>query len=83
MASPWSWPWWTCRPTLWNVAQQPLDDGSLQPVLPSFALQETWFKAYAPKRRQSVARVSALVAWLSLEMASERWQRRMDGELRR
>ena len=65
------------------VAQQALDDGSLQQVLPSFALQETWFKAYVPKRRQRVARVTALVSWLSQEMASERWQRRVDSELRR
>lgn len=35
------------------VAQQALDDGSLQRVLPSYALQETWFLAHVPKRRQA------------------------------
>ncbi|MDM0084737.1 LysR family transcriptional regulator [Variovorax sp. J31P179] len=58
------------------VARQALDDGSLLKVLPSFALQETWFRAHVPKRRQGVARVSALVTWLSQELASERWRQR-------
>ena len=53
------------------VARQALDDGPLRRVLPSFALQETSFRAHVPKRRQGVARVSALVTWLSQEMASE------------
>ncbi|MDM0110275.1 LysR family transcriptional regulator [Variovorax sp. J22R24] len=58
------------------VAQHALANGSLQRILPSFSPQETWFKAHVPRRRQSVARVAALVRWLSQELSSGRWQQK-------
>ena len=46
------------------VARPALEAGTLETVLDEFPLQETWFKAYVPRRRQHVARVAALVDWL-------------------
>ncbi len=47
------------------VARDALAAGQLQPVLGKFPLQETWFRAYLPRRSQKLARVQALVDWLS------------------
>ena len=55
------------------VAGQPLSQGKLTTVLEKFSPQETWFKAYVPKRRQRVARIAALIAWLSEHLASPAW----------
>jgi DNA-binding transcriptional LysR family regulator len=55
------------------VARQPLADGALQALLEKFPPQETWFKAYVPKRRQRVARIAALISWLSAHLASPTW----------
>jgi len=46
------------------VVSQHLQQGNLVTVLPNFAPQENWFKAYVPRRRMHVARVKALVDWL-------------------
>ncbi|OVZ57541.1 hypothetical protein CDO44_17420 [Pigmentiphaga sp. NML080357] len=47
------------------VAHEALAAGTLEAVLDDFPLQETWFKAYVPRRKQHVARVAALVEWLA------------------
>ncbi|MES2910211.1 MAG: LysR family transcriptional regulator [Pseudomonadota bacterium] len=47
------------------VARDALAGGQLQPVLGKFPLQETWFRAYMPRRSQKLARVQALVDWLA------------------
>ncbi len=65
------------------VVQTALASGSLERVMPSYAPQETWFRAYVPRRRQGVARVAALVTWLSQELSSGRWQQRADLEFQR
>lgn len=64
------------------IARQALVDGALQPVLKSFPLQETWFKAYVPKRRQRVARIAALTAWLSQHLELSSWKSRHSFDLR-
>jgi DNA-binding transcriptional LysR family regulator len=46
-----------------------LKAGAVVPVLPEFAPQENWFKAYVPRRRMSLARVKALLSWMSSEWA--------------
>ena len=50
------------------LAGEALAAGTLANVLPGFAPQENWFKAYVPKRRMATARVKALLEWLI-----ERW----------
>lgn len=55
------------------VVRQSLASGALLPVLDKFPPQETWFKAYVPKRRQRVARIAALIAWLSEHLESTSW----------
>jgi DNA-binding transcriptional LysR family regulator len=51
-----------------------LDDinrGKLVQILLNFPLQENWFKAYLPKRKKDVARIVALIAWLSHRLGSQ------------
>jgi DNA-binding transcriptional LysR family regulator len=55
------------------VARQALADGVLHSLLNNFPPQETWFKAYVPRRRQRVARIAALTAWLSQHLAMTSW----------
>lgn len=50
------------------VAAEALRSGALEVVLPKFAPQESWFKAYVPRRRMGVARVKALLLFLQ-----QRW----------
>ncbi len=47
------------------VARDALAAGQLQPLLGKFPLQETWFRAYVPRRSHKLARVQALVDWLA------------------
>ncbi|MES2190419.1 MAG: LysR family transcriptional regulator [Pseudomonadota bacterium] len=47
------------------VARDALAAGQLQPLLGKFPLQETWFRAYIPRRSHKLARVQALVDWLA------------------
>lgn len=47
------------------VARDALVAGTLQPLLAKFPLQETWFRAYVPRRSHKLARVQALVDWLA------------------
>lgn len=47
------------------VARDALAAGQLQPLLAKFPLQETWFRAYVPRRSHKLARVQALVGWLA------------------
>ncbi|SPB18182.1 LysR family transcriptional regulator [Caballeronia novacaledonica] len=49
------------------ISAPSLEAGSLVRVLSDFDPQETWFKAYVPRRRMNVARVSALLEWLAKE----------------
>ncbi len=50
------------------VAREALAAGQLQPVLGKFPLQETWFRAYLPRRSHKLARVQALVDWLATHL---------------
>ncbi|NML47481.1 LysR family transcriptional regulator [Ramlibacter sp. G-1-2-2] len=52
------------------IAADALQTGKLQPVLPKFAPQENWFKAYVPKRKLRVARVDALLRYLQQHWAA-------------
>jgi DNA-binding transcriptional LysR family regulator len=56
------------------VAQEALAQGLLMPVLDKFPPQENWFKAYVPRRRQRVARIAALIVWLSEHLALPAWK---------
>ena len=49
------------------VATQALAAKDVVQLLPDFAPQENWFKAYVPRRRLNSARVKALIDWLSEE----------------
>lgn len=51
------------------ITMQALADGELQVALPAFKVQETWFKAYVPKRRMQVERVRALLRHLQTQWA--------------
>ena len=51
------------------VARTALTEGALQIVLPEFPPQENWFKVYVPRRKQEIARIKALLQWLTLHMA--------------
>lgn len=52
------------------VVHDALVRGTLVTVLDSYPLQDSWFKAYVPKRKRNVARTVALIAWLSTRMGS-------------
>ena len=52
------------------IARDALASGALQPLLSKFPLQETWFRAYVPRRRHRLARVQALVEWLASHLES-------------
>lgn len=47
------------------VARDAMAAGTLQPLLAKFPLQETWFRAYVPRRGHKLVRVQALVDWLA------------------
>jgi DNA-binding transcriptional LysR family regulator len=51
------------------VARQALANGELATVLPHFALQENWFRAFVPKRKYRLARIQALIDWIAADMA--------------
>lgn len=53
------------------VADDALETGALQIVMPNFTPQENWFKAYVPRRRMNVARVKALLGWLNEHWAGK------------
>ena len=53
------------------IAQPALTAGTLEVVLPKFAPQENWFKAYIPKRKMGTARVKALVGHLQAYWAGD------------
>lgn len=55
------------------VAHQALASGALETVLAKFPPQENWFKGYVPKRRQHVARIEALVGWLTERLTPPFW----------
>ncbi|MBI2726105.1 MAG: LysR family transcriptional regulator [Polaromonas sp.] len=50
------------------VARDALAAGQLLPLLGKFPLQETWFRAYLPRRSHKLARVQALVDWLATHL---------------
>lgn len=52
------------------IAGPELDRGALVGILPKFAPQENWFKAYVPRRKMGVARVKALLDYLQSNWAS-------------
>lgn len=53
------------------IAGPDLDCGALVPLLPRFAPQENWFKAYVPRRKLGVARVKAMLDFLQSHWALE------------
>ena len=54
------------------ICRHALDRGSLNELLPEFPAQETWFKAYVPKRQAGLARVKALCDWMAQAMENIR-----------
>lgn len=46
------------------VARDALAAGHIVKLIPQYAPQENWFKAYVPRRNLNVARVRALIDWL-------------------
>jgi DNA-binding transcriptional LysR family regulator len=51
------------------VAQEPIDKGHLRILLHEYPPQENWFKAYVPRRKQELARIKALLEYLTQNMA--------------
>jgi len=51
------------------ICRQSLGRGALVALLPEFPAEETWFKAYVPKRQAPLARIQALCQWLTEAMA--------------
>ena len=47
------------------VVKDALRSKTLESVLSGYPLQSTWLKVLVPKRRQGVARIDALISWLS------------------
>ncbi|VCU69302.1 HTH-type transcriptional regulator DmlR [Pigmentiphaga humi] len=63
------------------VAQADIASGALVTVLDEFPLQETWFRAYVPRRKQHVARIAAMVDWLTQHLRQDvavPWERDID-----
>jgi DNA-binding transcriptional LysR family regulator len=50
------------------VCREALAAGTLEALLPAYPPQDAWFRAYVPKRRQGVARIRALLAWLAAQL---------------
>jgi len=50
------------------VARDALEAGELQALMGKFPLQETWFRAYIPRRSHKLARIHALVQWLGAHL---------------
>lgn len=51
------------------ISAPALEAGTLVRVLPEFSPQESWFKAYVPRRRMGLARVKAFLDYLESEWA--------------
>ena len=52
------------------VARDAMSRGEVQPVLGKFPVQDTWFRAYVPRRSHRLARIQALVDWLAIHLES-------------
>lgn len=52
------------------VALDAIRSGELAQLLPGYPLQDTWFRAYVPKRRMRIARVQALIDWITADLNS-------------
>ena len=50
------------------ICREALAHGALVQLLPEFPPEETWFKAYVPKRQAPLARIQALCQWLAHAM---------------
>lgn len=50
------------------VCAQALQAQDLTLLLPTYPPQDAWFKAYVPRRRHGIARVQALLEWLSSKL---------------
>lgn len=50
------------------VASDALKKREVIRLLPNFPLQDTWFRAYVPKRRMRIARIQALVDWITKDL---------------
>lgn len=49
------------------ISASALKSGALVPVLPEYSPQESWFKAYVPRRRINLARVKTFLDWMTSE----------------
>ncbi len=52
------------------IVEHSIRKGKLEVVMPEFAPQENWFKAYVPRRKMGMARVQALLAHLQKNWSS-------------
>lgn len=55
------------------IVRDALDNGSLVKLPFEHKLAETWFKIYVPRRKRNIARIEALVDFLSAQMNDDRW----------
>lgn len=55
------------------IARNALASGALVKVLEDFPPQENWFKAFVPRRRLGVARVTALLDYVRTRMQNMAW----------
>jgi DNA-binding transcriptional LysR family regulator len=56
-----------------DIAGEALATGELVRLLDGFAPAETWFKIYVPRRKRDVARIKALVDFLTKSIQGSQW----------
>lgn len=62
------------------IAKEALSTGLLVTVLEDFTPADTWFKIYVPRRKRHVARIRALVEFLTFRLQEGKWRGRVSGQ---
>lgn len=62
------------------IAKEALSTGVLVTVLEEFTPADTWFKIYVPRRKKHVARIKALVDFLTSRLQEGKWRGRVFGQ---
>jgi DNA-binding transcriptional LysR family regulator len=55
------------------IVRTALEQGGLTRILDGYEPSETWFTMYVPRRKRSIARIEALVDFVSARMSSDNW----------
>lgn len=57
----------------WYIVRNALEQGSLVRLFDDYSPSETWFRIYIPRRKRQIARIEALVEFVSSRMNDGRW----------